>query len=81
MNIKARVVVFFLFFFGDLSGGVSGHLLGRDLNEGHSKFPDPIYEYKSVSCCLFLVLFFTTKNGEITSVLSEGVGGCLPRPR
>ena len=57
-NIKARVVVFFLSFFGNLSEGMSGRLPDRDLDEGQSKFPDPIDKYKSVSCCFFLVLFW-----------------------
>ena len=74
-NIKARVVVFFLSFFGDLSEGVSGRLPDWYLDEGQSEFPDPI-----ASCCLFLVLFLATKNGE-AQALSEEVSDHFPRFR
>ena len=57
--------------------GVSGHLPDRDLDEGQSKFPDTmIDEYKSTSCCLFLVLFLQPKKAKLA--LSEGVCSCLP---
>ena len=33
---------------------------------------------KAWSCCLFLVLFFLTKNGKISALSKGGMVGCLP---
>ena len=46
----------------ELSEGVSVRLPNHveevgDLHESQTEFPDEIEEYKSASCCFFLVLF------------------------
>ena len=59
-----------------LSEGLNDCISDRDLDEGQSEFPDLIDEYKSASCCLFLVLFWQQKMVKL--VLSKGVSGRLP---